>query len=194
MKGQRSQPVEYGPASGRRAASFGALGLLIVLLLPPRVVPAAEDAGEYPLKAAFLLNFARFVEWSGLPAADEASLALCILGRDPFGAALDLVEGKPVRSRRLVVKRIKAVADAPGCQVLFVSASERARLPEILAALGSAPVLTVSDQEDFVHAGGMIGFLTLDDRIRFDVNLAAAQRASLQLSSQLLKLARSTAP
>jgi hypothetical protein len=150
----------------------------------------AEAVEEYTAKAAFLLNFARFTEWP--PASfrsDTAPLGLCIVGTDPFGAALSAVEGKPVKGRELHVDR-KVSPDALGkCHVAFISRSQGDQVKDMLKTVESRAVLTVSDIEDFARKGGIIGLRLEAGRIRFDINVKAARRAGLKLSSQLLKLA-----
>ncbi|OHE22205.1 MAG: hypothetical protein A3J94_01770 [Syntrophus sp. RIFOXYC2_FULL_54_9] len=153
----------------------------------------AEDSAsrEYKVKAAFLYNFTLFVEWptETFP-ANDSPLTICILGKSPFGDALGSLRGKTVKTRKLAVRQINSVQEMRGCQVLFVSASEKMQLPNILAAVKNLNVLTVSDLDRFAEAGGIINFITLEDKVRFEVNLKAAQQARLKISSQLLKLAR----
>lgn len=169
------------------------LGLALVPLLG--AAPSAEapkGSREYQIKAAFLFNFARFVEWpvAAFPSADSP-LKLCILGEDPFGAALDeTVRGERVRERQLVVQRLAEVVDVSSCQLVFLSASERGRFPEILGELVSKSVLTVSEVEDFAAEGGMINFVLVDNRVRFEINPSAAKRSGLKVSSELLRLGR----
>ena len=128
---------------------------------------------EYDLKAVFLYNFASFVEWpESAFAGPEAPFVVGILGHDPFGRVLDDVE------------------EAGGCHILFVSASERRRVQEILDRWRHAPMLTVADFPDFVELGGAIGFRTEDKRLKVDVNAGAARAAGLTVSSKLLKVAR----
>jgi hypothetical protein len=167
------------------------LGLAACLCwFPPARCRAAEAKLEYEVKAAFLLNFTKFIEWP--PAAfisAEAPLTICVLGDDPFGNSLDqVVAGESVSGRRLAVQRIKGITPK-ACQVLYVSKSEK-EVPGILSALGPG-VLTVSDREGFLREGGMIGFVIEGRRVRFDINLHAASRASLAISSRLLSVARS---
>ncbi|HWE48870.1 MAG TPA: YfiR family protein, partial [Bryobacteraceae bacterium] len=109
---------------------------------------------------------------------------------DPFGPALDrAVAGETINRSPLAAKRIARVQDAAGCRILFIAASEGKQLRSILAQLSNAPVLTVSDDPLFTRRGGMIQFVFEDNRVRFEVNLAAVQRARLTLSSELVKLA-----
>jgi len=147
---------------------------------------------EYEVQAAFLYNFAKFVEWP--PEVLKSSgdtFTLCVTGADPFGNDLDdELSGKMVRDKKLALKRIMQSKDISTCQVLFVSASEDNRLGALLSKINGLPVLTVSDMDRFIDRGGMIGFSMDDNRVRFSVNLAAADKAGLKISSQVLKLAK----
>jgi hypothetical protein len=146
---------------------------------------------EYDVKATYLYNFSRFVEWpaGGLQARSE-SFAICVLGEDPFGGALKAtVAQETVAGRSVVTKQVPAAQDAVTCRVLFISSSEDKRLKEILASLGTASVLTVSDLPKFTQRGGMVQFVLEGNKVRFEVNSAIAQRAGLTLSSELLKVA-----
>jgi hypothetical protein len=148
------------------------------------------QAEEYAVKAAFLFNFARFTEWPAAAfASDDAPLVLCIVGTDPFGPALDAIEKKPVKGHPLRVDR-KATEDGLSrCHVAFISRSRAGDLAEVLKPIETARVLTVSDIPDFARKGGMIGLLMEERKVRFEINVSAADRAGLKLSSQLLKLA-----
>jgi len=154
--------------------------------------PASAGSLEYRVKAAFLYNFARFVEWPA-QAFDgpEAPYAICILGQDPYGEDLDAAAGaNTVQGRRIVVRRLSDAKVATDCHILFISTSERRRVPAIIEALGSAPVLTVGEDEAFTRLGGCIRFFLLENKVRLEVNLPAAERARLRVSSKLLNLAR----
>ncbi len=146
---------------------------------------------EYQVKAAYLYNFARFVTWpAGAAAAQENTIAMCILGEDPFGVLLDEAGASlPIEGKRTIVRRIAKTEAAPNCAVLFISASGRLPLDRLLAVIGSKGVLTVSDLPEFTRRGGIIQFVVEGNRIRFEVNLAAADAAGLTLSSELLKVA-----
>jgi hypothetical protein len=156
---------------------------------------AGEDARptEYQVKAEYLSNFGRFVKkWAtrAQPAPDEP-FELCVLGQDPFGPTLDAaVKGEDINGAPIAAKRVTRPQDALGCRVLFIGSTEENQLPAILTALGTAPVLTVADIPDFVKRGGMIQFVLDGNRVKFEINNAAAQRAGLSLSSELLKVAR----
>lgn len=168
----------------------GARGLaFLVALVSSHAFP--QGLAEYQVKAAFLFNFARYTDWPS-PAASghDAPFSVCIIGRDPFGDELAVLEGKIVHDRPLRVRRGVALDQLQGCQLLWVSESEERRLAAILRAAAPYPVMTVSDIEGFVEAGGMIGLMVIDERVRFDVNLASVRQANLHVSSQVLKLAR----
>ena len=141
------------------------------------------------MKAAFIYNFSKFVHWPAATA--DKTLAICVLGKDPFGPALEeALLGKRVDGRELVARRLASAENAAGCNVLFVSSSEEAGVERILNALHGAPVLTIGDMDQFAERGGMINLTTQGGRIRFEINLAAIERTGLRVSSQLLKLAR----
>ncbi len=147
---------------------------------------------EYQIKAAYLYYFTTFVDWPSETYSRTAeTVVVGVLGEDPFGAILDeTFRGKSVNSRKLVVKRFANIKDARDSHVLFISNSERDRLPSILKALEGASVLTVGDLDRFASRGGQIAFRTEDKKVRFDINVAAVQRAHLKISAQLMKLGR----
>jgi hypothetical protein len=150
----------------------------------------APKITEYQVKAAYLANFGRFIEWPANVAAKSESFTICVLGQDPFGANLDAaVAGETIGRARILVKRISRPLDAVDCRILFVSSSEAGQWKEILAALRTSSVLTVSDMPEFARRGGIIQFLLEGNRVRFDINLAATEGGGLKLSSELLKLA-----
>ena len=151
---------------------------------------------EYELKAAFLYNFVKFVEWPPEAFAGARSpLTICVYGEDPFGTSLDgVVRGESLGERNLLVQRPETLDELRGCHVLFVSRSERQRMPEVLARVEGAPVLTVGDTDGFLRAGGMINFVLEENKVRFLINQAAAERGGLRISSKLLRLAKGTTP
>jgi hypothetical protein len=151
---------------------------------------AAEEPLEYQVKAAFLLNFTKFVEWpETVFTSPEAPIAICILGNDPFGATLSqIVAGETANGRKVTVERIKRAPSPKSCQVLFAGGSEK-DVPKLFPTLGSG-VLTVGEGESFVHGGGMIAFVIESRRVRFEINQAAAENAGLKLSARLLNVAK----
>jgi hypothetical protein len=147
---------------------------------------------EYDLKAAFLFNFAKFIDWPpGSFTSPEAPFTICILGRDPFGHGLDeSLQGKMIRARPLAVRRLKDKTEARSCQMVFVSSTESAHLTELLESLRGANVLLVGETNGFAAAGGTIELTLEDNHVRFTINVDAAGRASLTFSSKLLALAK----
>ena len=157
-------------------------------------VPCCAQNGptEYQVKAAFIYNFARFVEWPTQSFADASSpMVIGLLGDNPFGKNMDaFIAGKEINGHPLQFKELASPAEAVNCQILFISKSEKSRLPNILAGLSTASVLTVSDLDNFADKGGMI-YLFLDDqrRVRFQIDNDTAKKAGLTISSKLLELA-----
>jgi hypothetical protein len=168
--------------------------ILAVSFLGAAFVALAQSKGdEYRLKAAFLFHFAQLVDWpAGALGADQDPLMLCTLGEDPFHGDLEaVVEGKLAGNRPLHVQHFKQAQDVQGCHLLFVGGGEPSRVPLLFAKLKDTPVLTVGETQDFVKQGGMIGFCLEGNKVRFEINLDAAQRAGLKISSRLLLLAKS---
>jgi hypothetical protein len=163
----------------------GALLLALMLLIG---VSHADTVEEDNIKAGFVLNFAKYTEWPAA-ALGGGELRVCALGAQPLAGKLGQLQGRQVQGREIAVRVPAKQEDWRECHVLFVPASEAARVDALLRTLGQAAVLTIGDGNDFVEAGGMIGMKQRGGRIRFDVNLAAARRAGLNLSSQMLKLA-----
>jgi len=152
---------------------------------------AEQSLPEYQVKAAWLLNFARFIDWpTGRFNSLDAPIVIGVVGADPFGRNLELTfKDKNVKGRAFLLQRLSTDQDLAACHIIFVSASERRKQRELCEKLKAAGVLTVGDNEEFLAHGGMINFVAKDASIRFNVNLEAAQAAGLKLSSQLLKVA-----
>lgn len=152
----------------------------------------ASAPGVYQIKAAFLYNFAKFVEWpSGSFADGNSPLVIGILGDDPFGSSLDqVVKGNTVGGRRICIKRFPRIRDVESCHILFVCSSESNRLARALESVKNSGVLTVSDIDRFAQRGGIVGFTMDDNKVGFEINVTTAQRSNLKISSKLLKLAR----
>jgi hypothetical protein len=146
----------------------------------------------HQVQAAFLFNFAKFVTWpDDAIQRSGSSLIIGVLGEDPFGAVLEeTIRDKTVMGKKLAVKRFVRIQDAVNSHILFLSSSEESHLPQILKGLERATVLTVSDMEQFAERGGMVAFTVEDQKVRFNVNVGAVERAGLKMGSQLLKLAR----
>lgn len=152
-------------------------------------VAFSDRPSEYQVEAAYLYNFGKFVSWPA-DAGVASEFDVCVLGTDPFGSLLDAtVSDSTINGKRVIARRISRALDAAGCRVVFVAASQSQRLGSDLAVLSKLHVLTVGDNPRFLERGGMIQFVFEGDRVRFAVNLTAAQEAGLTLSSELLKVA-----
>jgi hypothetical protein len=147
---------------------------------------------EYQVKAAFLFNFARFIEWPPQAFLNEKTpITLCVFGSDPFGGALDeIIRGKTINKREVVARRTIELSELKTCQLVFVSSSEDKSLSEILNSLKGVSALVVGESEGFAEAGGGVQFFLEDNKLRFAVNIEALQRSKLTVSSKLLALAR----
>ena len=150
-----------------------------------------RSASEYEVKAGFLLNFARFVEWPpDTFHGPREPFVIAVLGRDPFGRVLDqTMAGKTVDGRRIEVRRLSRVDDVREAQIVFVCPSERENLASILKALDRPGVLIVGDTDGFADHGGHINFIVQAHKVRFEINPGRAEQSRLKVSSQLLKLA-----
>jgi hypothetical protein len=171
------------------------ISLACLLLTAPAHVRGQEVLPEYQVKAAYLFNFLKFVEFPGESFADPlAPIIIGVVGEDPFGNALSqVVVGKTVQGRDLVIHVYRVGEDFRAAHILFISASEKKKLPLILASLRGWSVLTVADSPGFLDAGGMIQFLNENSRVRFAINVDATNRAKLKVSSKLLSLAKAMA-
>jgi hypothetical protein len=173
------------------------LVLLVLLTAGGPPLPAQTAIfKEYQVKAVFLLNFAQFVQWP--PAAFTSAgepFRIGVLGEDPFGSFLDeTVSGEKVEGHPLVIQRCGSAGDAKGCQILFISRSESGRMEDILAGLKDKSILTVGDTEGFIKNGGVIRFVMEENKVHFRINLEAAKRVNLAISSKVLRLAEITGP
>jgi len=183
--------VSFGPAAGAALATFAAMALWAAAA--PVVIASANSPAytEYEVKAAFLYKFTKFVEWPEEAfSGPDAPLTIGVLGEDPFGYALEeAVRGKTVSNRRIEVQRTRSATESQRCQMVFISASEEPKLGATLGALKGSSILTIGDVGRFAERGGMIGLLKDGNKIRFQINIDAAEDAGLKISSQLLNLA-----
>jgi hypothetical protein len=184
----RGQSKQYRAGALARLLTFSALWLLAPLSVSSR----AAAPTEYQLKAAFLLNFAKFVEWPATVFRSQQSpFSICVLGNDPFGHDLDdTVKGQTIGNRTVAVKRISQIPRDDGCQMIFVSSADGDKWQRGFDALKSSPVLTVVERDDLMD-NVVINLKVEENKIRFEVNLEAAEHAGLRISSKLLRLAKS---
>lgn len=148
------------------------------------------SAEEYALKAAFLYRFTNFVQWPH-DRFQQDVFKICLVGDDPFGSVINELKRETVNGRKIDVKRMQKPGDERSCHVVYVSASEIERRQTLLRVLSNTEgVLTVSDMKGFTREGGVIQFVKVDNRVRFVINVEAADRASLKVSSKLLRLSR----
>jgi hypothetical protein len=162
------------------------------LFFPGAIFVLAQNSRptEPQVKAAYLYNFGKFVTWPPDRTTAADVLTICILGKDPFGEVLDsTVKGESINSKKIEVQRLPSMEDMASCNILYISPSEESHLTAILAVAQRVSLLTVSDIKHFAERGGVVGLVTQQDRIRFEVNLNAAERNHLLLSSELLKVA-----
>ncbi|MBE0602736.1 MAG: YfiR family protein [Deltaproteobacteria bacterium] len=173
-----------------------ALRLIIALVLLfgavlPRPALGDHHMKEYEVKAAFLFNFTKFVTWSDTAPADAGKpFVIAVIGDDPFGEALSVLERKTAQGRTIVVRRVHNLDSLKNCRILFISSSVGERLPSILRTAHARNILTVGDTERFASRGGIIGLVLAGDRIGFEINTESAKHAGLTISSKLLSLAK----
>jgi hypothetical protein len=197
MKLRRLQKSETKTRRSKLCRKFPAFAagvvVLLVLLVGGRPVQGqGSAASEYEVKAAFLYHFSQFVDWpEGTFKEANSPIVYCTLGEDPFHGALEAsLSGKAVGERALRVQHFKQIEEIRGCQILFIGEGKQKRAASLATQLQGNPVLTVGESEHFIQEGGMIGFLFEENKIRFEVNLEAAEHAKLKLSSRLLGLAK----
>jgi len=177
-----------------------ATGADIILLPVVRAALVASSAAaptaasEYALKAVFLFNFTKYVEWPATAFSDaQAPFVIGVLGDDPFGSVLDeTVRGEKVNGRVLIIRHYSSKEEIKDCQILFISASEAGQLEQITATLKGRSVLTVGDFDKFTDRGGMIGLTMEKNKIHLKINLETAKAANLTISSNLLRVAEVT--
>ncbi len=173
-----------------RLGGLACLALVLGGLLP---APAAGRpfSREYDVKAAFLYNFAMFIDWpKDAFARPDSPLVIGVLGTDPFGSSLEeTVAGERVKGRAIVIRRFSEAADAQGCHLVFISASEHRRVKELLRQLRRPSLVTVADMPGFVEAGGLIGFVT-GTMVGIRINPSTLRETKVLISSKLLRLAQ----
>lgn len=165
--------------------------LMLALMIVPVKFAAAPISDAYKLKAALIYKIAKFVTWpADSTVKDSNNFGICLLGEADFGEVLKSLEGRSVKGRTIVVNRFTQSRSIDArCQIVFISASKRAFMEDIVRYLQGKPILTVSDEEDFARIGGMVQFKEQNNKVGFNINLKSADRAGIKISSQLLNLA-----
>jgi hypothetical protein len=161
-----------------------------VMLLALRVPGEAMD--EYQVKAAFLYNFAKFVEWpAGVFKTAKDPMLICVLGHNPFGNALEeAIGGKSIAGRALAYRQVSDSESAAACQILFVGLADSKHFRSLLENLKPMGILTVGEAPGFASDGGVINFKLDDGRVHFEINVDAAEQKQLHISAKLLSLAQ----
>ena len=194
--GQAPMPALVRSWSWPARAQLAAILLVLGAMTSPVEAAPGQTSREYDLKAAFLFNFAQFVEWPPQAFADANSpITIAILGVDPFGTSLDeMVANETAHNRRIVVRRFHSVEQVENCQILFISQSQSRDLKRIASTLDHRSILTVGETKDFAARSGIIGFEVNQRRLRLRINLAAANATGLTISSKLLRQADIVTP
>jgi len=193
-----------------RAYSLIVLALvLFTAMIAPEARADSATSSEYQVKAAFLYNFIKFVDWPKEKTTDgNEPIIVGIIGKDPFGELFEPIEDKPVKGRKVVVKRFKGLKELEEsrekneserhkqidiirkCHLLFICRSEKTKFKETINLVKDHSVLTVADTRGFLKSGGIINFIMEGKKVRFEISVAAAKQAKLGVRSQLLRLAR----
>jgi hypothetical protein len=177
-----------------RRAALAALVVAFSLVSRPAVLESQTTSTD-EVKAAFLFNFAKFVEWPSGASTDSGPLVLGVMGSDRIADALSqTVKDKTAGGRTLTARRVSDSDDLARLHVLFVGVSEKSRLADVMKRVDDSSVLTVSDVDGFCQLGGMIRLMLEKNRVRFEINLEAAEHSGLKVSSKLLTLARTVYP
>lgn len=172
-----------------------AFAVTVLVTLPSIAAPGynpSKTPGEYQVKAAFIYNFTRFINWPAETLPKQGGvIKICVVGENPFKGFIRALEGKKTKGMGFKISEVEKFtggSELDACHIIFISKSNRAKLPAILGLLKGQSVLTISDITRFAKAGGVIGFTTKNKKVRLEVNLKAAERAKLSISSKLLKL------
>jgi len=192
-----------------KAYNLIVLALVIITgMVSPKVLADSGTGEEYQVKAAFLYNFIKFIDWPREKMADSNDIiTIGIIGKDPFGKAFEPIENKQVKGRDVIIKRFKGlkqledskeknksalnqqIEEMKKCHLLFICRSEKQKLKEILNIVKDYHVLTVADTEGSLEAGNIIEFVMVERKVRFEINMVATKQAKLKIRSQLLRLA-----
>jgi len=164
--------------------------LMFTLALALPVSAGATELEEYKIKSGMLYNFTYFVEWPPESLNKTRTLNVCIAGDNPSNRSFHQLHGKPFKDRTIIVRHIREPGNIAGCNMLFLNRSESHQLSAYLQMAYKRSILTVSDIDNFASQGGIIGFIEQNGKVRFEINLDAAQQAKIRINSRLLNLAR----
>jgi hypothetical protein len=189
--GRQPYRVLLDLASMRCAYRLLLLAFFAALASPGNLRAGGAMQREYEIKAAYLYNFINYIDWpeNTFP-GPGGTITIGVVGQNPLGTALEVLNGKQVKGRTVVLKPILDAKDLDQCQIVFINSSEKARLPELLQKLKDSRALTVSEIDGFAQQGGIINFISEHNKVRFEINPDAARRLGLNISSELLKLAK----
>jgi hypothetical protein len=190
----RAYLIDWSRAARRSSIQAAIIAVLMAFSVSASLAAEGAAPSEYELKAVFIYNFIKFTEWppAKLGKSDEPFI-IGILGKDPFGGALDkVVEGDTLYDKRVVVRRYARIDDVVVSHALFISFSEEQSITAVLKLLDAqgASILTIGETKNFAKRGGVIGLKKENKKVVFDINLIAANRAGLNISAQLLKIAK----
>jgi len=163
------------------------IGMMLVRV--PRSCAQETKHREYEVKAAFIYNFLKFVEWPPKALVNTGSLNICIIGDDPFGDSITAYEGEQVHNKNISIIRT-SLQGIRNCHVVFISSSETEYLSHILNSMRGLNILSISDTDAFAQNGVIINLSIVQQKVRFEINISAARRAGLNISSKLLSLAK----
>ena len=196
------------PTHSRRLICLAVLTVISCACFTAYPATQTDSTKEYQVKAAFLYNFIKFVDWQDEKVANSTGpIVITVIGKGPFGEAFKTIEGKQIKGNIVVIERIesfkqlkktgvksesyaKTIKNLRKCQLLFISSSEKKDLEEIFDVLKGSSVLTVGEMDNFLETGGIINFLIKDRKVGFEVNNVAADNANLKIRSKLLRLAK----
>ncbi len=197
--GKRTLAIRVGwRIAGSLCRAWGDMGraflergfVLFLLVVPPLAYAGPEPSLEYQVKASYLYNFVRFIDWPEPVRRGAKEFLICLLGEDRFGSALDVFQGEAVAGVPMAVKRYKELKELPRCDVVFVAASQAKDQRQIIQSLVGKNALTVGESPGFTENGGMINLVQVSGKIHFAINQSAAEREGLKISSRLLALAK----
>jgi hypothetical protein len=178
----------------RKLAAIFILILVTVAVVTVSSFGEERKLGEYEVKAVFIYNLAKFIEWPDKSLDNSSTLTVYILGDDLFGTDLDAIRDKLIKGKRIVVQQIDSPDDLKNAGILFISSSEKEYLRDILKRISGLPILTVGDTKSYAQRGVMINFYIENNKIRFEINLEAANLAGLKISSNVLRMGTIISP